>query len=135
MDTDMAKLIGAREKAKVKARAKAAAKARAKASTEKKMVVVEKEKKNRKDEENVSDLDSNDQEWVGEKEGEEEEEEKEDDEGGNGGAGGNEEEMAEGGEVCQIGGMDSEEKETEQGYHGDPFKLSFFQECEALAER
>ncbi len=32
---------------------------------------------------------------------------------------GDEEEMAEGGEVFLIGGMDSEEKEIEEG-HGDP---------------
>ena len=67
---------------------------------------------------------NNDQEWEGEEEEEEENEEKEDDEGGNGGGGGDEEEMAEGSEVCQIGGMDSEEKEIEVG-HGDRFKSSF----------
>ena len=57
LDADMEKLREAREKARVKARAKA--------STEKKIVVVEKKKRKRKDEENVSDLDNNDQEWVG----------------------------------------------------------------------
>jgi hypothetical protein len=36
--------------------------------------------------------------------------------------------MAEGGEVCSIGGMDSEEEEIEEG-HGDPFKSSFLKEC------
>jgi hypothetical protein len=41
--------------------------------------------------------------------------------------------MAEGGEVCQIGGMDSEEKEIEEG-HGDPFKSSFLKECGALGD-
>jgi hypothetical protein len=40
--------------------------------------------------------------------------------------------MAEGGEVCQIGGTDSEKKEIEEG-HGDPFKCSFLKECGALA--
>ena len=83
-------------------------------------MVVEKKKRKRKDEENISDLDSNDQEWEGEGGEEEEVKEKDDDKGGNGGAGGDEEEMAEGGEVCQIGGMDSEEKEIEEG-HGDQF--------------
>ena len=46
---------------------------------------------------------------------------------------GYEEEMAEGGEVCQIGGLDSEEKETEQG-HKDPFKSSFLKEYGALGD-
>ena len=37
------------------------------------------------------------------------------------------------GEVFQIGGMDSEEKEIEDG-HGDPFKSSFLKECGALGD-
>jgi hypothetical protein len=127
LDADMEKLREAREKARVKARAKAAAaKARAKASTEKKKVVVEKNKRKLKEEENVSDSDNNDHKLEGEEddeddedeeeEEEEEEEEKDDDEGGNGGAGGDEEEMAKGGEVCQIGGMDSEEKKDQRSF-------------------
>ncbi len=116
LDADMEKLIEAREKARVKARA------RAKASTEKKKVVVEKKKRKIKEEEKVSDSDNNDQEFEGEEDEEDEEDEEEEeegkgkeyDEGGNGDAEGNEVEMAEVGEVCQTGGMDSEEMEIEK---------------------
>ncbi len=134
MDADMEKLREAREKARVKARA------RAKASTEKKKVVVEKKKRKLKEEEKVSDSDNNDQELEGEEDEEEEEgEEKEDDEGGNGDAEGNEVEMAEVGEVCQTGGMDSEEMEIEEGgmdseTRPDSFKSSFLQECGDLGD-
>ncbi len=98
-------------------------------------MVVEKNKRKVKEEENGSDSDNNYQGEEDEEEDEEEEavEEKDDDEGGNGGAGGDEEEMAEGGEVYQIGGMDSEEKEIEEG-RGDLFKSSFLKDFGALGD-